>query len=104
MRAVGDDLHCREAAVRLALFEAEHLADDIVDVPAALHFAFTRHPSTFSRDSERVLRHLLERVAAQLGLKILATTVELEAHLASTPHTPEATRDWFAGRVMLFGG
>lgn len=103
MHTVGADVRCREAAVRLALFEAEHLADDPLDVPAALHFAFTRHPATFSRASGRVLAVLLARVEAQLGLKILATPSELEAHLEGST-TLEATRDWFASRVVLFGG
>ena len=94
----------REAAVRSALREAEHLVTDDVDVPAALHFTFTRHRDVFSRDASRVLAVILHDVASRVGIKILASDAELHARLAHPPESVEDARDWFAGRVVMYGG
>lgn len=104
VREAGQDVRVRDAAVRLALFEAEHHADDPLDVPAALHFAFSRHPDTFSHHAGRILRLLLGQVEARLGLKVLATPNELEARLTQRPRDIEEAREWFSGKVMLHGG
>lgn len=100
----GTPIALRASAVRLALREAEHLVQDDVDVPAALHFTFTRHRTVFSRARGHVLERLLETTCNRLGLKILAPPPELVERLEQTPSSVEEARDWFASRVVMYGG
>ena len=102
--ATGAPIVLRESAVRLALQEAEHLVQDDVDVPGALHFTFTRHRDVFSREGARVLVRVLETTSARLGLKIMASASDLEARLAAPPSSVEDARDWFADKVVMYGG
>lgn len=100
----GEPITLRESAIRLALSEAEHLTHDDVDVPAALHFTFTRHRDVFSRDTPRVLAKVLEDVGLRIGIKVLVPEAELLARLAVTPSSVEDACGWFAGKVVLYGG
>ena len=100
----GSPITLRESAIRLALREAEHLVQDDVDVPAALHFTFTRHPNVFSREAGYVLERVLETTCNRLGIKILAPHAELVARLEQTPISVQDARDWFSSRVVMYGG
>jgi hypothetical protein len=100
----GSPITLRESAVRLALHEAEHLVQDDVDVPGALHFTFSRHRDMFSREAAYVLARVLETTSNQLGIKIMATHEELIARLEQAPESVEDARDWFSSRVVMYGG
>lgn len=102
--AAGTPITLRESAVRAALHEAEHLVHDDVDVPAALHFTFTRHRDVFSRDAARILAKVLEDVCLRLGIKILANEAQLLARLAEAPSSVQDAQDWFAEKVVMYGG
>lgn len=103
-QSTGMPILLRESAVRLALREAEHLVQDDVDVPAALHFTFTRHRDTFSHEAARVLARVLEDASSRLGIKIMAPEAELLTRLSTPPDSVEDARDWFADKVVMYGG
>ncbi len=100
----GTPIVLRHTAIRQALREAEHLVQDDVDVPAALHFTFTRHRDVFSCHAATVLARVMESSSNSLGIKILASSGELLARLGQTPTSVDDARDWFAGRVVMYGG
>lgn len=100
----GQPITLRESAVRLALREAEHLVHDGIDVPAALHFTFTRHRDIFSHEAGRVLAHIVADASNRLGIKVLASDRELQTRLAAPPTSVEDARDWFADKVVMYGG
>lgn len=100
----GTPIALRESAVRQALRAAEHLVQDDVDVPAALHFTFTRQRDVFSRASAHVLARVLETTANRIGIKVMASDRELLARLEHVPESVEDARDWFASRVVMYGG
>lgn len=104
LAALGSDAHPDERAIRLALSAAEQLADDTFDVPAALHFTFARAPRAFGAAHTQVLAALLDATATELGLRILTPRADLLQHLAQRPSDLQSTRDWFAERVVAFGG
>src|SRR5215470_6869410 len=69
-----------ETAIRVALQEAEHLADDTFDVPAALLFALGRTPRCFQ--AFRAMSTLVVAWhAKRLGFKLEATPGELASVL-----------------------
>ncbi|HVH43730.1 MAG TPA: hypothetical protein VM925_15355, partial [Labilithrix sp.] len=47
-RELGTDSKASETALRIALREADHLADDVYDIPGALLFALGRTPRCFA--------------------------------------------------------
>lgn len=95
-----------EAALRAALREADHLADDVYDVPAALLFALGRYPRCFS--GFRVMSVLtVEHHTKTLGFKLEATVPELGAMLlriASREIDYEGVRGWVVQKLLPFGG
>ncbi len=104
--ALGLPPRASEAALRVALREADHLADDIFDAPAALLFALGRYPRCFS--GFRAMSVLLvEHHTKTLGFKLEATRAELGAMLeavARREHDYEAVRAWMVTKLLPFGG
>jgi hypothetical protein len=95
-----------ETALRIALREADHLADDVYDVPGALLFALGRTPRCFS--GFRAMSVLaVEWQTKTLGFKLEATPTELAAVLgrvALREMSHEEVRTWVAERLLPFGG
>ena len=95
-----------EAAIRIALREADHLVDDIYDVPAALLFALGRTPRCFA--GFRTMSVLLvEWQTKRLGYRLEASPRELGEMLlrvAKREVTYEDVRSWAGGRLLPFGG
>ena len=95
-----------EAAIRIALREADHLVDDIYDVPAALVFALGRTPRCFA--GFRTMSVLLvEWQTKRLGFRFEASPRELGEMLlrvAKREVTYEDVRSWAGGRLLPFGG
>ena len=95
-----------ETAVRVALREADHLSDDVYDVPAALLFAFGRHPRCF--DGFRTMSVLvIEWHAKTLGFKLEASRIELAdvlTRVALDELSHEDVRAWVVQRMLPFGG
>jgi hypothetical protein len=95
-----------EAALRVALREADHLADDVYDVPAALLYAFGRHPRCF--DGFRAMSVLvIEWHTKTLGFKLEASRAELAevlTRVALRELTHEEVRAWVVERMLPFGG
>ena len=93
-------------AVRVALREADHLADDVYDVPAALLFAFGRYPRCF--DGFRAMSVLvIEWHTKTLGFKLEASRLELAdvlVRVALSELTHEDVRAWVVQRMLPFGG
>jgi hypothetical protein len=94
------------AALRSALREADHLADDVFDLPGTLLFALGRTPRCFS--SFRAMSVLVvEWHTKTLGFKLEATRLELAAVLcrvAAREMTYEDVRAWASARLLPFGG
>jgi hypothetical protein len=103
---LGTSPKASETALRIALREADHLADDIFDVPGALLFALGRTPRCFS--AFRAMSVLvIEWHTKTLGFKLEATRPELAAILGKValrdmPY--EEVRAWVAERLLPFGG
>jgi hypothetical protein len=95
-----------EPALRAALREADHLADDVYDVPAALLFALGRYPRCFS--GFRAMSVLVvEHHTKTLGFKLEARTAELGEMLlriAARDVDYEAVRAWVVQKLLPFGG
>jgi hypothetical protein len=95
-----------DAALRIAMREADHLADDVYDVPAALLFAFGRNPRCFS--GFRAMSVLVvEWHNRTLGFKLEAGPAELAtilARVALREMDYEAVRTWVGARLLPFGG
>lgn len=93
-------------ALRVALREAEHLADDTYDVPGALLFALGRTPRCFA--AFRAMSVLLvEWHASALGFKLEAGRTELASMLervAARDATYDEVRSWVGERLLPFGG
>lgn len=102
----GADPKVSETAVRVALREADHLADDTYDVPGALLFALGRTPRCFA--AFRAMSVLVvEWHTATLGFKLEATPSELGGILlrvARREMAYEDVRGWVAERLLPFGG
>jgi len=95
-----------DAAIRVAIREADHLADDIYDAPAALLFALGRYPRCFS--GFRTMSILLvEHHTKTLGFKLETTRAELAQILGSVAVRQmdyEEVRAWMVTRLLPFGG
>ena len=95
-----------DTAVRVALREADHLADDVYDVPAALLFALGRYPRCF--DGFRAMSVLVvEWHTKTLGFKLEASRTELAdvlTKVALNELTHEEVRGWMVERMLPFGG
>lgn len=101
---VGDRVS--SPALRVALQEADHLADDVYDVPAALLFAFGRYPRCFA--AFRAMSVLVvEWHTKSLGFKLEASRPELASVLVQVAARElgfEDVRAWVAARMLPFGG
>ena len=95
-----------ETALRIALREADHLADDVYDIPGALLFALGRTPRCFS--AFRAMSVLVvDWHTKTLGFKLDASPSELAAVLvrvALREMAYEDVRAWVAERLLPFGG
>lgn len=105
-RELGVSERASGAAIRAALREADHLADDVYDVPAALLFALGRNPRCFA--GFRAMSVLVvEWHARVLGFKLEATPRELAdllGQVAIRERTFEEVRSWLGARLLPFGG
>lgn len=103
---LGLDPKSSEAALRIAVREADHLSDDIYDVPGALLFTLGRTPRCFS--AFRVMSVLaVEWQTKTLGFKLEATPSELASVLgrvALHEMSHEEVRAWVADRLFPFAG
>jgi prophage maintenance system killer protein len=94
------------AALRVALREADHLADDVYDVPASLLFALGRNSRCFS--GFRCMSVLVvEWHAKTLGFKLQAGRAELAdvlCRVALREMDFEEVRAWVVDRMLPFGG
>ena len=94
------------AAIRIALREADHLSDDVYDVPGALLYALGRHPRCFS--GFRVMSVLVvEHHTKTLGFKLEADRFALADVLAKVALHEldyDAVRAWVVQRLLPFGG
>jgi hypothetical protein len=103
---LGVEAKASEPALRAALREADHLADDVFDVPGTLLFALGRTPRCF-RGFRAMSVLVVEWHTKMLGFKLEATRLELASILArvATREMPyEDVRDWVARRLIPFGG
>lgn len=93
-------------AIRVAMREADHLSDDIYDVPGALLFALGRYPRCFS--GFRVMSILvIEQHTKTLGFKLEANRAELVSMLEKVARRDvdyDEVRGWVASRLLPFGG
>jgi hypothetical protein len=103
---LGIEPKTSETALRIALREADHLADDIFDVPGALLFALGRTPRCFA--AFRAMSVLVvEWHTKTLGFKLEAGRLDLAAILSRVARremTYEDVRGWVAERLLPFGG
>lgn len=103
---LGTEPRVSETALRIALREAEHLADDTYDVPGALLFALGRTPRCFA--AFRTMSVLVvEWHTKTLGFKLEASRPELASILerVALHEMPfEEVRSWVAERLLPFGG
>jgi hypothetical protein len=95
-----------DAAIRAAVREADHLADDVYDVPAAFLFALGRNARCFS--GFRAMSVLVvEWHAKTLGFKLEATRAELAkliGEVAVRERSHEDVRAFIGARLLPFGG
>ena len=103
---LGLDPKASLTALRIALREADHLADDVYDIPGALLFALGRTPRCFS--AFRAMSVLVvDWHTKTLGFKLDASPSELAAVLvrvALREMAYEDVRAWVAERLLPFGG
>ena len=104
--SLGVDARASETAIRIALREADHLADDVYDVPGALLFALGRTPRCFT--AFRAMSVLVvEWHTKTLGFRLETTPEELGGILvavAARTMDYDAVRSWVAARLLPFGG
>jgi hypothetical protein len=103
---LGVSVKASDTALRIALREADHLSDDIYDVPGALLFALGRTPRCFSAFRAMSV-FAVEWQTKSLGFKLEATPLELASVLqrvALREMTQEEVRAWTAERLLPFGG
>lgn len=95
-----------ETALRIAMREADHLADDVYDVPGAVLFALGRTPRCFS--AFRSMSVLAAQWQAKaLGFKLDATPLQIASILGRVARGEmdyAAVRAWTAERLFPFGG
>lgn len=103
---LGIDPKASETALRVAMREAEHLAEDIYDVPGAVLFALGRTPRCFA--AFRSMSVLVTQWQAKaLGFKLEATPLELGVILGRVARSEidyPSVRAWVADRLLPFGG
>jgi len=103
---LGVDARSSEAAIRVSLREADHLANDVYDVPAALLYAFGHHPRCFA--AFRAMSVLvIEWHTKTLGFKLTASRLELAdvlTRVARGELTHDEVRAWVVERLLPFGG
>jgi hypothetical protein len=103
---LGLDAKASETALRIALREADHLADDTYDVPGAVLFALGRTPRCFA--AFRTMSVLATQWQAKaLGFKLEASPLELASVLGKVARSEmeyAEVRAWFADRLLPFGG
>lgn len=95
-----------ETALRVALREADHLADDVYDVPASLLYALGRYPRCFA--GFRAMSVLVVSWHTKtLGFKLAASPAELGeilVRVALREMAYEDVRTWMVDRMLPFGG
>lgn len=95
-----------ETALRVALREADHLAEDMYDVPAAVLFALGRTPRCFA--AYRSMSVLATQWQAKsLGFKLDASPLELASILGRVARSEmeyAEVRAWMSDRLLAFGG
>lgn len=105
-KKLGIEPRVSEPALRIALREADHLSDDVYDVPASMLFAFGRNPRCFS--AFRAMSVLVvEWHTKTLGFKLEATPEELAdllVRVARRELTHDEVRSWVVGKMLPFGG
>lgn len=103
---LGASPKASEAALRIALREADHLADDVYDIPGALLFALGRTPRCFA--AFRAMSVLaVDWHTSRLGFRLDASPTELGRWLvrvAAREVSYEDVRAWVAERLLPFGG
>jgi hypothetical protein len=103
---LGVEAKASETALRIALREADHLADDVYDIPGALLFALGRTPRCFS--AFRAMSVLVvDWQTKTLGFRLEATPSELASVLVKVTlreMSYEDVRAWVAERLLPFGG
>jgi hypothetical protein len=95
-----------EAALRVAIREADHLVDDVYDVPAALLFALGRTPRCFA-GFRAMSVFLVAWQSKRLGFRIEASPRDLAQMLvrvARRDASYEDVRSWMGARLLPFGG
>jgi hypothetical protein len=94
------------AAIRIALREADHLSNDVYDVPAALLFTLGRHPRCFA--GFRAMSVLVvEWHTSVLGFKLETSRPALNGVLtrvALGEMSHDDVKDWVVHRMLPFGG
>jgi hypothetical protein len=105
-KQLGFSPRLNENGIRVALREAEHLANDIYDVPAALLFAFGKHPRCFN--GFRTMSVLIVQwQAKRLGFKLEATCAELADVVVRVARNELSYNDvgaWVVERMLPFAG
>jgi hypothetical protein len=103
---LGTNPKASETALRIALREADHLADDVYDIPGALLFVLGRTPRCFG--AFRAMSVLVvDWHTATLGFKLETGPTELGEVLervARREWSYEEVRAWVAERLLPFGG
>ena len=103
---LGTDPKASITALRIALREADHLADDVFDVPGTLLFALGRTPRCFA--AFRAMSVLVvEWHAKSLGFKLEAGRLELATVLGRVARREmdyEEVRSWMGQRLLPFAG
>ncbi len=103
---LGTDPKASVTALRIALREADHLADDVFDVPGSLLFALGRTPRCFAAFRAMSLL-VVEWHAKSLGFKLEAGRLELAEMLGRIARREvdyDEVRSWMAQRLLPFGG
>lgn len=103
---LGTDPKASETALRIALREADHLADDVYDIPGALLFALGRTPRCFT--AFRAMSVLVvDWHTKTLGFRLDASPTELASlltRIALRDLDYDQVRAWVADRLLPFGG
>lgn len=96
-----------EVAIRAALRDAEHLAEDVFESPAALLFSFARTPRAFAGFRAMTTLLVLAQVGAS-GQTLTSASVESLGDLVDRVHRRELdypeVRAFFADALLPYGG
>lgn len=93
-------------AIRAALREAEHLAEDVYESPAAVLYVFARTPRAFGghRTMTVLLTHAQVVSSGQRLDAALAEVAELARTIARRDAAYEDARAFFAEKLFPFAG